>query len=82
MSRRTDPAAAKLRIDPCAIQIDELRLKELNALVVGVANEHSIAWGIETALREAGAELALNFLNEKAASPRRHVGHTQGPYRD
>jgi enoyl-[acyl-carrier protein] reductase I len=41
-------------------------LKGLNALVVGVANEHSIAWGIAMALREAGAELALTYLNEKA----------------
>jgi enoyl-[acyl-carrier protein] reductase I len=29
------------------------------ALVVGVANEHSIAWGVAPAMHAAGAELAL-----------------------
>ena len=36
------------------------------ALVVGVANEHSIAWGCARALSEQGAELAITYLNEKA----------------
>ena len=36
------------------------------ALVVGVANEHSIAWGCAQAMRHAGAELALTYLSEKA----------------
>lgn len=36
------------------------------ALVVGVANEHSIAWGIARAFRAAGAELALTYLNDRA----------------
>jgi enoyl-[acyl-carrier protein] reductase I len=36
------------------------------ALVVGIANEHSIAWGIAHALRAQGAELAITWLNEKA----------------
>jgi len=36
------------------------------ALVVGVANEHSIAWGIARALRAQGADLALTWLNDKA----------------
>lgn len=35
-------------------------------LVVGVANEQSIAWGCAKAFREAGAELALTWLNDKA----------------
>lgn len=33
-------------------------------LVLGVANERSIAWGIAQALHREGAELAFNFLNE------------------
>jgi enoyl-[acyl-carrier protein] reductase I len=37
-------------------------------LIVGVANEHSIAWGCAQALRAAGADLALTYLNEKAKS--------------
>ncbi|MFC0219641.1 enoyl-[acyl-carrier protein] reductase I [Pseudochelatococcus lubricantis] len=41
-------------------------LSNKRALVVGVANEHSIAWGIARALHEAGAEVAMTYLNEKA----------------
>ncbi|MBV8092685.1 MAG: enoyl-ACP reductase FabI [Acetobacteraceae bacterium] len=36
------------------------------ALIVGVANEHSIAWGCAKAMRRAGAEIAMTYLNEKA----------------
>jgi len=35
-------------------------------LVVGIANEHSIAWGCARAFHGAGAELAITYLNEKA----------------
>jgi len=41
-------------------------LKGKRGLVVGVANEASIAAGCARAFRAAGAELALTFLNEKA----------------
>ncbi|MFP5213199.1 MAG: enoyl-ACP reductase FabI [Acidobacteriota bacterium] len=41
-------------------------LKDKKALVIGVANEHSIAYGCARAFRELGAELALTYLNEKA----------------
>src|SRR3546814_18902205 len=33
-------------------------------LVMGVANDRSIAWGIATAAREQGAELAFTFQGE------------------
>jgi len=36
------------------------------ALVAGIANEHSIAYGCAAAFRELGAELAITYLNEKA----------------
>lgn len=36
------------------------------ALVAGIANEHSIAWGCARAFRELGAEVAVTYLNEKA----------------
>jgi enoyl-[acyl-carrier protein] reductase I len=39
-------------------------------LVVGVANEHSIAYGCAKAFRAAGSELAVTWLNDKA---RAHV---------
>ena len=34
------------------------------ALILGIANEKSIAWGITRALRGAGASVALSYLNE------------------
>lgn len=36
------------------------------ALVVGIANEHSIAYGCAAAFRELSADLAITYLNEKA----------------
>jgi enoyl-[acyl-carrier protein] reductase I len=36
------------------------------ALVCGIANEHSIAYGCAKAFQELGAELAITYLNEKA----------------
>ena len=36
------------------------------ALVVGIANEHSIAWGCAKWLRALGADLAVTYLNAKA----------------
>lgn len=36
------------------------------ALIVGIANEHSIAWGCASAFRKCGAELAITYLNQKA----------------
>ncbi len=35
-------------------------------LIVGIANENSIAYGCARVLREQGAELAITYLNEKA----------------
>ena len=36
------------------------------ALVCGIANEHSIAYGCAKAFQELGAELAITYLNDKA----------------
>jgi enoyl-[acyl-carrier protein] reductase I len=36
------------------------------ALIVGVANDRSIAWGCAAAMRKAGAEIAMTYLNERA----------------
>jgi enoyl-[acyl-carrier protein] reductase I len=35
------------------------------ALIVGVANDRSIAWGCAAAMRKAGAEIAMTYLNER-----------------
>ena len=36
------------------------------ALVIGVANDQSIAYGCARAFRELGADLGVTYLNEKA----------------
>ncbi len=41
-------------------------LKGAKALVVGIANEHSIAYGCAKAFRELGVHLAITNLNDKA----------------
>jgi enoyl-[acyl-carrier protein] reductase I len=41
-------------------------LKGSKALVVGIANEHSIAYGCAKAFRELGADLAVTYLSQKA----------------
>jgi enoyl-[acyl-carrier protein] reductase I len=48
------------------LEIPRPVLKDKKALVVGIANEHSIAYGCASAFRELGAELAITYLNEKA----------------
>jgi len=35
-------------------------------LIVGIANEHSVAWGCARAFRAFGAEIAVTYLNDKA----------------
>jgi enoyl-[acyl-carrier protein] reductase I len=41
-------------------------LKGKKALVTGIANDQSIAWGCAKAFRAFGAEVAVTYLNEKA----------------
>lgn len=48
------------------MKIGHFPLTDKKALVVGVANEHSIAWGCAKAFHELGAEVAITYLNEKA----------------
>ncbi len=43
-----------------------VNLEGKKGLVVGVANNQSIAYGCAQAFRQAGAELAITYLNEKA----------------
>lgn len=48
------------------LEIPRPVLKDKKALVVGIANEHSIAYGCASAFRELGADLAVTYLNDKA----------------
>jgi enoyl-[acyl-carrier protein] reductase I len=43
-------------------------LKDKKALVVGVANEHSIAWGCARAFHQLEADVAITYLNDKTRS--------------
>jgi enoyl-[acyl-carrier protein] reductase I len=47
-----------------AIQSNVLHGKR--ALVIGIANEHSIAYGCARIFRQLGADVAVTYLNEKA----------------
>jgi len=41
-------------------------LEGRKGLIIGIANDQSIAWGCAKAFRALGAELAVTYLNEKA----------------
>ena len=43
-----------------------LQLQNKKGLVLGVANERSIAWHIAQTLHQAGAQIALTYLDERA----------------
>ena len=47
------------------LEIPRPVLKGKKALVIGVANEHSIAYGCAKAFRELGADVAITYLNDK-----------------
>jgi enoyl-[acyl-carrier protein] reductase I len=46
--------------------VDPAFLAGRKALITGIANEQSIAWGCAKALSLLGAEVAITYLNEKA----------------
>src|ERR1041385_5362344 len=48
----------------------KVALKGKKGLIVGIANDQSIAWGCAKAFRALGAELAITYLNDKA---KKHV---------
>jgi enoyl-[acyl-carrier protein] reductase I len=41
-------------------------LEGKRGIIIGIANDHSIAWGCAKAFRALGSELAVTYLNEKA----------------
>jgi enoyl-[acyl-carrier protein] reductase I len=48
----------------------KVALKGRKGLVVGIANDQSIAWGCAKAFRALGADLAVTYLNDRA---KKHV---------
>jgi enoyl-[acyl-carrier protein] reductase I len=51
-----------------SVEVPRPALTGRKALVVGVANDSSIAYGCAKAFHELGAELAVTYLNDKARS--------------
>jgi enoyl-[acyl-carrier protein] reductase I len=49
-----------------SVEIPRPVLKGAKALIVGIANEHSIAYGCARAFHELGADVAITYLNEKS----------------
>jgi enoyl-[acyl-carrier protein] reductase I len=49
-----------------ALEIPDPVLKDAKALVVGIANEYSIAYGCAKAFHELGADLAVTYVNDKS----------------
>ena len=49
-----------------AATCEAIGLDGRKGLIVGIANEHSLAWAAARWLRIAGADLAITYLNEKA----------------
>ena len=60
--RTTDNSAKSAAIPMAKAKL----LDGKKGLVVGIANEDSIAWGCAKAFRAFGAELAVTYLNDKA----------------
>ncbi|HVI63813.1 MAG TPA: SDR family oxidoreductase, partial [Bradyrhizobium sp.] len=48
----------------------KVALKGKKGLIVGIANDRSIAWGCAKAFRALGADLAVTYLNDRA---KKHV---------
>jgi len=48
------------------VQVPKPVLKDRKALVVGIANDNSIAYGCAQAFAELGANLAVTYLNDKS----------------
>lgn len=46
--------------------MEAIDLEGRKGLVVGIANEHSLAWAAAKHFRNAGADLAITYLNDKA----------------
>jgi enoyl-[acyl-carrier protein] reductase I len=61
------PLESEHKRKPSMIPTAKAKLLEgKKGLIVGIANENSIAWGCAKAFRALGADLAVTYLNDKA----------------
>src|SRR5262252_2902427 len=58
--------SAEVKRGPRIPKVKAPLLEGKKGLIVGIANENSIAWGCAKAFRAFGAELAVTYLNDKA----------------
>ena len=66
-NRHTNPALTEIRSMIKMIPSVKAKLLEgKKGLIVGIANEDSIAWGCAKAFRAFGADIAVTYLNDKA----------------
>ncbi len=68
-------------LNRCVAEV-ELRMLDLtgkNALVTGIANNHSIAWGIAQQLHKAGANLGVTYLPDDRDRFRQKVADLTAP---
>ena len=49
-----------------SLEIPRPPLKGKKALIVGIANDQSIAYGCAKAFHELGADVAITYLNDKS----------------
>ncbi|MBS0289610.1 MAG: enoyl-ACP reductase FabI [Proteobacteria bacterium] len=59
--------------------MDTQLLKGKKALIIGIANESSIAYGCAKMLKMAGADLAITYLNEKAKTHVDNIANELSP---
>ena len=57
----------------CEVDLENVENKMKTALVVGVANEDSIAWGIAKELKAAGYDIIMTYQNEKTRKFTEHL---------
>ena len=62
---RSDTDERKMK-SPMIPAVKAKLLEGKKGLIVGIANENSIAWGCARAFRALGADLAVTYLNDKA----------------
>src|SRR4030095_6359369 len=58
--------ANEKRRSPMIPAVKARLLEGKKGLIVGIANENSIAWGCAKAFRALGSELAVTYLNDRA----------------
>ncbi|MFC0189358.1 enoyl-ACP reductase FabI [Fictibacillus aquaticus] len=57
---------------------DLLKLKDKNIVIMGVANERSLAWGVAKSLQKAGVNLIFTYRQERSAAKLEKALNSEG----